>query len=77
MMEEIQVYHSHSPEETYALGKTLGENCAGGQVYALSGDLGVGKTLFARGFADGLGISEPVSSPTFTILQVYDTGRLP
>lgn len=71
------VYLSHSPEETYALGKRLGAGCSPGQVYTLTGDLGAGKTLFAQGFAAGLGISEPVSSPTFTILQEYDTGRLP
>lgn len=72
-----QVFHSHSPEETYAMGKQLGEHCKPGQVYTLTGDLGVGKTLFTQGFAAGLGISDPVSSPTFTILQMYDTGRLP
>ena len=48
-----------------------------GQVYALIGDLGVGKTVFTKGFARGLGIEEPVSSPTFTILQIYEEGRLP
>lgn len=48
-----------------------------GQVYALIGDLGVGKTVFTKGFAKGLGIEEPVSSPTFTILQIYEEGRLP
>lgn len=72
-----QIFHSHSPEETYALGQQLGEKCRPGQVYTLTGDLGVGKTLFTQGFAKGLDISEPVSSPTFTILQIYDTGRLP
>lgn len=72
-----QIFHSYSPEETYALGKQLGEKCQSGQVYTLTGDLGVGKTLFTQGFAKGLGILEPVSSPTFTILQIYDTGRLP
>lgn len=72
-----KVFHSNSPEETYALGRQLGEQCKPGQVYTLTGDLGVGKTLFTQGFAAGLNISGPVSSPTFTILQVYDTGRLP
>ena len=70
-------FQSHSPEETRLLGQLLGENSRPGQVYTLTGDLGVGKTLFTQGFAEGLGISEPVSSPTFTILQMYDTGRLP
>lgn len=76
-MENPQVFHSYSPQETYRLGRELGEKCGPGQVYTLTGELGVGKTLFTQGFAAGLGIVEPVSSPTFTILQVYDTGRLP
>lgn len=63
---------SNSAEETFALGKQCGEKAAAGQVYCLYGDLGVGKTVFTKGFAAGLGIKEPVSSPTFTILQVYD-----
>ena len=71
------IFHSQSPEDTYRLGRELGVNCRPGQVFTLTGDLGVGKTLFTQGFAAGLGITEPVSSPTFTILQVYDTGRLP
>ena len=71
------LFNSFSPEETYLLGRLLGERCRQGEVYTLSGDLGVGKTLFTQGFAVGLDISEPVSSPTFTILQMYDTGRLP
>ena len=73
----LQIFHSNSPEETYQLGRRLGEKCRSGQVYTLTGDLGVGKTLFTQGFAAGLDISEPVNSPTFTILQVYDSGRLP
>ena len=68
---------SNSAEETFALGKQCGEKAAAGQVYCLYGDLGVGKTVFTKGFAAGLGIKEPVSRPTFTILQVYDEGRLP
>ena len=72
-----QVFHSHSPEETYALGKQLGKSSQPGQVYTLTGDLGVGKTLFTQGFAVGLNISEPVNSPTFTILQIYESGSLP
>ena len=68
---------SNSPEETYALGKLLGGQSKPGQVYCLDGDLGVGKTIFTQGFAAGLGIDEPVNSPTFTIVQQYDSGRLP
>ena len=68
---------SNSPEETYALGKLLGGQSKPVQVYCLDGDLGVGKTIFTQGFAAGLGIDEPVNSPTFTIVQQYDSGRLP
>lgn len=64
-------------EETYALGKRLGEQAEPGQIYALQGDLGVGKTIFTKGFAAGLGVKEAVSSPTFTIVQIYEEGRLP
>ena len=70
-------FESFSAEETYALGKKLGEEAKPGAVYCLSGDLGVGKTIFTKGFAAGLGITEPVSSPTFTIVQVYEEGRMP
>ena len=66
-----------SPEETFALGERLGAACAPGEVYTLTGDLGTGKTVFTQGFARGLGIEEPVNSPTFTILQIYEEGRMP
>ena len=72
-----QVIESFSPEETFAVGKRIGENAQPGQIYTLTGDLGVGKTVFTQGVAAGLGITEPVSSPTFTIVQVYEDGRLP
>ena len=71
------VYESNSWEDTFNLGKRLGEAARAGQVYCLDGDLGVGKTVFTQGFAAGLGIAEPVNSPTFTILQQYEQGRLP
>ena len=74
---ETLVLESWSAGETAALGRVLGEMCRSCQVYTLTGDLGTGKTVFTQGFARGLGITEPVSSPTFTILQVYDEGRLP
>ena len=64
-------------DETYKAGEKLGEIASPGQVITLSGDLGVGKTVFAKGFAKGLGIDEPITSPTFTILQEYNTGRIP
>ncbi|HAV27393.1 MAG TPA: tRNA (adenosine(37)-N6)-threonylcarbamoyltransferase complex ATPase subunit type 1 TsaE [Lachnospiraceae bacterium] len=73
-METIETF---SPEETYMLGKKIGEAACPNTVYALNGDLGVGKTVFTQGLAAGLGIDEPVTSPTFTILQNYDGGRLP
>lgn len=72
-----QIIESFSPEETFAIGKKLGENAQPGQIYTLTGDLGVGKTVFTQGVAAGLGITEPVSSPTFTIVQVYEEGRMP
>ena len=72
-----KVFETYSPEETLEIGKLLGENAAPGEVYALIGDLGAGKTVFTKGFAQGLGIEEPVNSPTFTILQIYEEGRIP
>ena len=71
------VFESRSAGETYELGRRLGLTAAPGSVFALCGDLGAGKTVFAQGFAAGLGVKQPVNSPTFTILQVYDSGRLP
>ena len=68
---------TYSSEETYRLGEELGRKAVRGGIYALTGDLGTGKTVFAQGFARGLGVSEYVNSPTFTILQVYEDGRLP
>lgn len=71
------VIETRSPEETFALGEKLGREAKPGQIYTLNGDLGTGKTVFTQGFASGLGITEPVNSPTFTILQVYEEGRMP
>lgn len=71
------IYESDSFESTYEFAKSLGQKATAGQVYTLIGDLGVGKTVFAQGFADGIGIDDSVNSPTFTILQIYDEGRLP
>ena len=70
-------YTTHGEEETLALAKKMAENVKRGTVIALNGDMGAGKTVFARGFARGLGIEERIQSPTFTILQVYESGRLP
>ena len=71
------VIESYSPEETLDIGRKLGQEALPGQVYTLIGDLGVGKTVFTQGIAAGLGIEEPICSPTFTIVQEYDTGRIP
>ena len=71
------VIETRSPEETFALGEKLGREAKPGQIYTLNGDLGTGKTVFTQGFASGLGITEPVNSPTFTIVQQYEEGRLP
>ena len=71
------VIETRSPEETFQLGEELGRKAVPGQVFTLTGDLGVGKTVFTQGLAKGLGIEEPVNSPTFTIVQVYEEGRLP
>ena len=71
------IIETRSAKETYDLGKKIGSHAKAGEVYTLVGDLGVGKTVFTQGLAKGLGIEEPISSPTFTIVQVYDDGRLP
>lgn len=72
-----QFYETYSPEETFALGEKLGETASSGDIICLNGDLGVGKTVFTKGFARGLGVSEDVVSPTFTIIQEYRSGRMP
>lgn len=71
------VYETEKPEETFGLGRSMGAKAAPGAVYCLEGELGAGKTVFAQGFAAGLGISGPVNSPTFTILQQHEDGRMP
>lgn len=71
------IYETFSAEETRALGKRIGAYANPGDIYTLMGDLGVGKTVFTQGIAEGLGITEAVSSPTFTIIQTYEEGRMP
>lgn len=71
------IKETFSAEETYELGKRIGKAAQPGDVYTLVGDLGVGKTVFTQGLAAGLGIAEPICSPTFTIVQVYEEGRMP
>ena len=73
----MKIIETHSPEETFALGRQIGQQAKMGEVYTLIGDLGVGKTVLTQGVAAGLGIEEPVNSPTFTIMQIYEEGRLP
>ena len=68
---------TNSPEETEALGEMLAGRLEPGTVIAFTGDLGAGKTAFVRGLARGLGIAERVTSPTFTIVNEYEGGRLP
>lgn len=71
------VVETFSADETYEYGRKMGSEARPGDVYCLTGDLGVGKTVFTQGFAAGLGIEEPMSSPTFTIVQEYEEGRMP
>jgi tRNA threonylcarbamoyladenosine biosynthesis protein TsaE len=71
------IIETNTPKETFDFGKSLGESAKPGTVYTLIGDLGVGKTVLTQGLAKGLEIYEPISSPTFTIVQVYEEGRLP
>ncbi len=77
MTEVMKITETYSAEETFALGRQIGQQAKAGEVYTLIGDLGVGKTVLTQGVAAGLGIEEAVNSPTFTILQIYEEGRLP
>lgn len=74
---EKRIVETTSEEETFLLGKQIGAQAKPGQIYTLIGDLGVGKTVFTQGVAKGLEIEEPISSPTFTIVQIYEEGRMP
>lgn len=71
------IYESYKPEDTFAIGEAIGAEAVPGQICTLTGDLGVGKTALTQGVARGLGVKEPVGSPTFTIVQVYESGRIP
>ena len=73
----MKIIETHSPEETYKVGYDLGNSAEKGQIFCMSGDLGVGKTVFTQGFAAGLGVEDNVNSPTFTIVQEYEDGRMP
>lgn len=73
----MKIIETFSELETFKLGEEMGRNAKKGMFFCLNGDLGVGKTVFTKGFASGLDIKEPINSPTFTILQEYHDGRLP
>ncbi len=73
----MAVTYTNSEEETQAYAQALGKSLESGSFISLSGDLGAGKTAFTKGIALGLGIEELIVSPTFTLLRVYETGRLP
>ena len=73
----MKTIETYSTGETFALGRQIGQQAEAGEIYTLIGDLGVGKTVLTQGVAAGLGIAEPVNSPTFTIVQIYEEGRLP
>ena len=70
-------YYTNNEAETLELARKLAQEAQPGDVFALNGQLGAGKTVFARGFAEGLGIDSHITSPTFTIMQAYEDGRLP
>lgn len=72
-----EIIESLSPGDTYSLGEKIGREAAKGNIFCLKGDLGVGKTVFTQGFAKGLDIDEPINSPTFTIVQEYNEGKMP
>lgn len=72
----MKTIETYSTGETFALGRQIGQQAEAGEIYTLIGDLGVGKTVLTQGVAAGLGIEEPVNSPTFTIVQIYEEGRL-
>lgn len=72
-----KVWETNCPQETAAIGREMAKHAKPGQIFCLSGDLGVGKTVWTKGFAEGLGVQEHVTSPTFTIVNEYQDGRLP
>lgn len=71
----MHIYETQSEQETFLIGRQMAEAAQPGDIYCLIGDLGVGKTIFSKGFATGLGILEPITSPTFTIVQVYEGAK--
>lgn len=77
MQNEVTVKETFSAEETFSFGEQIGKAAKKGAVCTVNGDLGTGKTVLTQGIASGLGITEPISSPTFTIVQIYEEGRMP
>lgn len=73
----VEIFESLCEKDTFDIGNNLGKQCCPGDIVLLNGDLGVGKTMFTKGFGKGLGIDEPINSPTFTIMQIYEEGRIP
>lgn len=73
----VEIIESFNEKDTALVGERLAKECIPGLIITLNGDLGTGKTVFTKGFGKGLGILEPVCSPTFTIMQIYEGGRLP
>ena len=74
---KYMIFESFSETDTFELGVKIGKEAKPGDVFTLLGDLGVGKTALTKGVAQGLEITEPICSPTFTIVQVYEDGRIP
>ena len=74
---KVMEFETFSPEETLELGRKFGREAQPGEVYTLVGDLGVGKTVFTQGIAQGIGIEEPISSQTFNIVKVFEEVRMP
>ena len=77
VVQNYMLFESFCEKDTFELGVKIGKEAKPGDIYTLIGDLGVGKTALTKGVAQGLEITEPISSPTFTIVQVYDEGRIP
>lgn len=73
----VEIIESFSEKDTALAGEKLARQCTAGEIITLNGDLGTGKTVFTKGFGRGLGVLEPICSPTFTIMQIYEEGRLP
>ncbi len=73
----MKIIESFNIENTYNIGLQMGQLAKEGDIFCLNGDLGVGKTVFSKGFAKGLNINDEITSPTFTILNVYNSGTLP